>query len=507
MAWKVSIPPAAGRSLEAIARPLARLARPLGHLRRWARRAADTLPPTGRGLAVALLGSFALWRWGYGQMDLLLFVISLSGLVLFALACLTVSGCAVYLTRRLKRTPRGGEGGEGQLPRLETGSPIPTGFSTPALARVPLVKIGWRWRSPRGMDCRQRLRAGRLEEEVVAGRRALVHGIEREIVVRDAFGLCRVAWTRRSDTRLEVLPHVGRLGNLPAVTSFASAEGLPHPSGAPDGDRMDMRRYVPGDSVRHILWKTYARTRQLNVRVPERAIDPSDRTVAYLLSGPGDEAAAAAARVMLESGRLGPDWLFAADGSPEPTDQVESALAAIARSGSWRPNEPGREAGRKSEEKAMRARDAHRPDDPGPQGGPQGSTRRRGRSTDDDPAAGLRAFLGHPEIRGEVHCVVFAAARPGPWVDRALDAARGFGGAVSFVLGTDGVLTGEPPPFWHRLLFADPGEAPLTSSEALRGLIGTLESSHHPVLVVDRRSGRSHGRLDPRAGLPARKAG
>jgi hypothetical protein len=478
MGLKVELPQGASRWLD--------------RLGRWTRRAADTLPPTWRGMAVAVLGSFALWRWGYGQMDLLLFVVSFSGLALFVLANLAVTSSAVYLTRRLK----GKDDPDRQVPRLETGSPIPTGFSTPALAAVPLVKIEWSWVSPEGMDCRQRLRKGRLVEEVVAGRRALVQGIEREIRVRDAFGLCRVAWRRRSPAALQVLPHIGRLGNLPQVTSLSSAEGLPHPAGAPEGDRMDIRRYVPGDSVRHILWKTYARTRQLEVRIPERAVDPSKRTVAYLLSGDGDEPAAAAARVVLESGVLGPQWLFGADGTAEPTDDLPTALAAIARSGSWRPS-------------------TDRGDAPG-NGRPRALRRSLRRTTHLDPVESLRAFLAHPQIRGEVHCVIFAAALPGPWVQAALSAAAGFGGAVSFVLGTDGVLAGDPPPFWHRLLFLDEtekalGHSPRTTSHELRQLIRTLESARRPVLVIDRHSGRSQGHLDPRAhgsfAAPTRRAG
>ena len=226
---------------------------------------------------------------------------------------------------------------------------------------------------------------------------------------------------------------------------------------------MEVRRYVPGDSVRFILWKTWARTGQLNVRVPEKAVDPSQRTVAYLLSGPGDEPAAAAARVALEQNLLGQRWLFAADGTAEPTEELGTAQAAICRSGLF----------------------------PRPEIG---------------PAEGLQAFFRHPRVSGEAHCVVFAAACPGPWVDAALGAARAFGGAVSFVLGTDGVLSDDPRPLWRRLLFFEPGPALATSHHELRRLTASLEAAGHPVLVVDRTSGRSHGRLDPRAAAGRRHA-
>ena len=49
-----------------------------------------------------------------------------------------------------------------------------------------------------------------------------------------------------------------------------------------------MRAYGHGDPMRHVLWKTFARSRRLLVRMPERAIAPSPTTVAFLIAGPGE---------------------------------------------------------------------------------------------------------------------------------------------------------------------------------------------------------------------------
>ena len=54
--------------------------------------------------------------------------------------------------------------------------------------------------------------------------------------------------------------------------------------------------------------------------MPERAVAQTKRVVAYLATGARDEPAAAAARVALESGALGPGWAFGADGAEEATD-------------------------------------------------------------------------------------------------------------------------------------------------------------------------------------------
>ena len=432
----------------------------------FGRKASNVVPPTWMGSLVGGLSALALWRWGYGEMDLLIFVFSLSGLALLGLGSLFTVGSALYLRRYIRRHP---QILNGPLPSVETGSPTETGFVLPSLGRLPLVKIQWRFVTPDGLRSRPRWRDGVLVEEVVAERRCHVERVEREIETRDAFGLSRVAWRFGQSGPMVVLPHVGRLGSMPRVQSMSSSEGLPHPSGAPEGDRMEIRRYVPGDPVRHILWKVYARTRQLNVRAPERAVDRSQRMVAYLLTGPGDGAAAAAARMALQNELLGPDWLFAADGFPTPTDDLQQGLLAIAGSGQHRSVSGAR------------------------------------------PADGLRAFLARPEIASEGHCVVFAAAEPGPWVDDTMAAARTFSGVTSFILGTDGVTSGAPRSWWHRLLFVDSGVSPssgvspngmrdaatgATTAEDLTTLMTTLNAGRNLVMVVDRKSGRSHGRMD-----------
>lgn len=409
-----------------------------------AKRFGNAVPLTWRGVLVAVLSAAALYRYGYASLDLLLFVVGISGLVLTLLAMLTV-GTAALLLRRSARE---------QLPirqRLEAGSPIPTGYSLPSFEKIPLVRIHWRWQHPTEVDCRIRPRDGHLVEEVVATRRCLVHELRRRLEVFDAFGLAGVRWDQEEKNSLMVLPRIGRLRQMPVLQSLAATEGIAHPAGAPDGDRMEIRRYVPGDSIRHILWKTFAKTRQLNVRLPERSIHPEEKTVAYLLTGDHDEAAAAAARVALESGALGPQWLFGADGTPYPVDSLEEALRAIARSGSLPP------------------------------------------SSSREPPGDLVSFLSHPQIAVERHCILFAPARPGRWTAAAIEASRHFAGSLSFVLATDGVAQPQPSTIWHRLLYFDPPDT-ATPAPELQAVSRTLNEAGFSTVVVDRESGRAHGR-------------
>lgn len=224
---------------------------------------------------------------------------------------------------------------------------------------------------------------------------------------------------------------------------------------------MEIRRYVPGDPVRHILWKVYARNRQLTVRVPERSVDRSPRMVAFLAAGGADEAAAAAARVALEKGYLGSEWMFGADDAPTPTDDLETALLAVADSGNSPAARPGRD---------------------------------------------LAAFLSHPDTQGGQgsiagasagHCVIFAQAGGGVWVEQVLATLAAHGGSASFVLGTDGVLDADRRPWWERFLFRKDDARPSTTLRDLNTLTARLAGAGHDVRVVDRRTGRSHegGRL------------
>lgn len=413
--------------------------------RRRLRKAADLFPATLRGVLLAALSSLAWWRWGYEERDLLVFVFGAAGLALFFVSGLLVAIAAWRLSRYEKTA-----GASPAMRRLEAGTPIETGFRRPAFARWPLVQVRWEWESPAGATCRQRYRRPFLEEEVLARRRCEATTLVRRFFVESAFGLARISWRKSEPAAFLILPEVGRLRSLPPIHSYASGDAVAHPAGAPQGDRMEIRRYAPGDPVRHILWKVYARTRQLNVRVPERAIDRSRRTISYLLAGPEDEAAAAVARVALEQNLLGERWLFAADGSPEPQEEIEPALRAIARSGNFeQPTQLG----------------------------------------------GLHSFLRRSELAAEKHCVVFAPAPPdlasAAWVGELLALQASAGKSFTLVFGSDGVLPEKPAPLWRRILFQLKRDPALTTSTDLQHLLARCEAARCRAMVIERQTGRT----------------
>ncbi len=392
-----------------------------------------------RGLLVAALAGLALRIYGYGVLDLIAFTAGLGGLVLVALSTLVATATALAL-RRVRPVAADAA----ILSRLEAGVPVETGFSMPGLERIPLVVLRWAWLEPADVEVRLARREGRAHEVVVAARRTQLPHLVRRFAVSDAFGLARLAWTRRDAAPVTILPALGRLRQIPCVHSRAGADGLSHPAGTPEGDRIDIRRYAPGDSSRDILWKVFARTRQLNVRVRERSLERAPRTVAYLLAGPGDEPAAAAARVALETGALGRDWIFGADGTKGSLADLDAALLAIARSGASPPAEDG-----------------------------------------------LAVFLREISGFGAESCVLFAPAQPGPWTAPALALAARLPGRMSFVLAAERILTPAPrAPLWRRLLYTSP-EPSGTSPQELRALLAQLAASSCEAIVVERATGRS----------------
>jgi hypothetical protein len=374
------LPEKVKRRIRAVASPVAR----------YGRAALDKFPFTALGVLLLAFGFVAVREFGQKRQDVVLYIVGLGALAVVGIASLMVVGAALYVGLPIR--PRVLE-----HKRVEAGSLEKTGFSLPALSLLPLVSVDWGWLSPSAVRVEKRLLAGRFVEEVTFAERGEHERTVRRVVIEDVLGIARVAFVLDERTPRTVVPALGRPLASPLLEAFAAGDAISHPAGPPDGDLVDMRRYVVGDPMKRILWKVYARNRQLMVRLPERAISPTHRTLAFLCAGEGDEAAAAVARIAVESGALGPEWRFAADAPPPGTGDDDAsdparALTLIVRS------------------RAARL-----------VGG-----------------SGLRPFLERNEAWGG-RCVVFAPGRPGRWLDEVLAQAKGRPGKLEVVLGVDRV--------------------------------------------------------------------
>ncbi len=199
----------------------------------------------------------------------------------------------------------------------------------------PFVQVQWEWVEPQAS-----VELLGPHEQIVLARRGCYSKTIRRFRISDFCGLARIRFERVQHGEFQVLPSAGRLSQQPLMIRWSSGDEVSDPRGEPAGDRVDMRQYSRGDSPRTILWKVYARTRRLMVRVPERALSARPKVCSYLVTGPRDEAAAAVCRVLIESQLLGPEWRFGSDGLPGHDHQRQGALERICRSACSRQPQP-----------------------------------------------------------------------------------------------------------------------------------------------------------------------
>lgn len=389
-------------SWKARARPLLRGARRLG------RRLWGYIPLSAPGLALLLAVVTSLYLLGMKRSDHILLITGLAVLLLAALDLLMVVTTALFLGWRFRQHSDRQLAGGYRLD-LMTGLPAPSARRMPRWM-PPLVEASTHILNPPDMRCQwRRDPEGHRQEWLTPGRRCeLEEGfrLRRRVIVKDVLGFCCVDWEQEEPLSLRVLPRPLPVGAQSLIRAWSLGDEESDPRGEPTGDRVDMRSYAPGDPPRLLLWKIYARTGKLMVRVPEAAVTTAPRTCAYLVSGPGDETVASLARTLVEGRLLGEGWRFGADGSSNSVDRPEEALRLIARSGN------------------------------------------------PDAASGqhLAAFLREQASLGFGSCIVMVPSYPGDWVDTVASILARSPLGVSLL--TVGAVT--PPveePKWRQWVF------------------------------------------------------
>lgn len=389
-----------------------------------------------------LVGVGALLTWHYlgGElMDQVLLIVSQVAAGLLLISIMSVSLAALRLRRLVRR-----ESSE-MVERTEAERATMTGMSAPSLRFTPLVRVRWEWETPAVVEARQLPVGGRLLEQIEAERRGLFERVVRRFIVDDSLGLARVAF-RVPETlapALRVMPHLGRLQQASVVATLAGGDELPHPLGTLEGDRLELRRYHYGDPARLIIWKIFGRTRRLIVRTPERALARAHSVAAYIITGREDEAGAAAARVAVETGALGTNWVLGADGVARDATRIDEALELIAASGAER---------------------------------------------EADQGEGLDGFIRRNERQGTVRYLVFAPARNGDWVDRVAAIASRRRGLFDVIVAGDDV--GQRTKRSLRGLLWEMERREGVPAEELESIAIKLASRGVKLTVIDRPSGR-----------------
>ena len=281
----------------------------------------EWLPFTAGGALFCTASALAVWFFGVQRSDFILIVIGAVGLLISLISVLFTLGFGAELYRRYRYLDT-----ESFLLRVGETHKVDTPIS--AAWWMPLVQVSWYWTSA---DMKSETEENK--EVLVPIRRGIWSNIERKIQVGDAFGICAIQFTSRQPCTLKVLPE-SLTPSLPRILQGLQGGGdQAHPFGLPTGDRIDIRNYAHGDPVRFILWKVYARTGQLVVRTPEKAFEPVQRLLAYLIVHPADGSAAALSSAILHSNQLGEDWTFGVDGYQGGCSEVQTALEVIVASG------------------------------------------------------------------------------------------------------------------------------------------------------------------------------
>ncbi len=387
---------------------------------------------------LTLTGAFAipLLIWlaasiGLGRQDRVVLSIAAIGLAWICLAMLTVSVAAIWIWFRKHKGPA-------NTISLNAGESAFTGFTVSRFPWGIFLQIRIEWINPRGVEISLDPQGGQLLERATAVQRTLVERVVRRIHIGDPFGLVAVCVDLVADQRIVVLPTSGEIARFPTTFFNNPTDVTPHPSGNSEGDLAEFRRYGAGDPLKRIVWKAFARTRQVIVRNPEKANSPTTKRHMYFVAGAGDEATASIARGVLEH-QTREDFLFAADGSESPISTVTEGLEYLARS------EQFREQG----------------------------------------AEGLERFFKIMEP-GASCCVLFLPLQAGTWVDRVVDQLYRSSVQCQVIIGTDGI-TERCPSFASRLVWKCRPVWP--DKNHVRQIHDRVAATGASVCVVDRSTG------------------
>ncbi|MEC7983653.1 MAG: DUF58 domain-containing protein [Myxococcota bacterium] len=382
-----------------------------------------------------ILGFGAFWAYreiGNNQRDYILVLVGACALCLILLGFLSTILGAIYLKIYLARFPF-----TANISIME-GLRSQTGFRLRLPWWLPLVQCEWRWVEP---DVKVEL-IDDLETTTFL-RRGLWDSVMREFVLGDNFGICRIRFRQEVASSVGVEANPGKLQSPMLALGMQDGSDLSHPLGKPYGDKVDIRNYAPGDPVRYILWKIYARTGQLVVRKPEKALQPADRVLAYLISAKDDAAAAGAVTATISGQTLGRDWKLGTDGFPAAVQDREEAKNIIIKSAQASPGQ----------------------------------------------AADLSAFIDDASDSLYQNLLVFAPPSQGNWIDRVIEQSRRIN--ISVIIALDGIQGTRALGSWRRYLFSEEHNpySCTADKEQLKPIVEKLQAAGIAVKVADRQSG------------------
>ena len=174
---------------------------------------------------------------------------------------------------------------------------MPTGFELHWVFSLLPVRVSVEWISPQLNEIGGRAEFMARREMVRLGRRGRFENVERMFALEDWLGLFRSTFSSESNHVFCASSCEVKLENtLPMVRSTGEADS---PDGRHEGDYLDMRPYRPGDPIKYMFWKLWAKTKgELKyVRTPDPIGD--EQLALFLFSHPKDEPNARVLRKVL----------------------------------------------------------------------------------------------------------------------------------------------------------------------------------------------------------------
>ncbi len=357
-------------------------------------------PLTFRSILFIPLLIWLRQSYGIARTDFVLLVLSEGGIFLIAFSIFIVTLTALFLRFRTKKE-------SGESCQIATNQEFQTEYKIRKIDWIPFIKIELNWKAPKGVQASLRSSLGILSEAIIPSERGIEDKIIRQLKIVDLFGLARIRFEESENRKIKIFPTLLNLQLKPVFKQFGGGDFISHPLGEPVGDRADLRRYVRGDPLKHILWKVYARTRKLMVREVERAISPEHKVFIYFVASPKDNVAASVTRTALEKGEFGSNFVFLADGGKNPTSDPQEAVEQLINS--------------------IHARN--------------------------QSAQKLKYFLDHAEAEAVSSCFVFASADSLEWSSLLLSSAKSHPIQIQLILAAenDWIFVGENS--FRRLIF------------------------------------------------------
>jgi hypothetical protein len=393
------------------------------------------IPLSISGLLFLCIAYFTLRYLALQQHDRLLLAACAGGILVFLMLALTVLGIGIWLRFcRMEFSPA--------VEAVET-IDRPTGLILPLWVSIPCILVDIHWLNCDGVQVTLRPGERGLLETIRSSQRLRRSKIIRQFEVSDLFGLCRVKFCRTLMQTVRIEPFPASATTITQIRRDQQGDDFVHPSGKPYGDLIEMRHYRPGDPLKLVLWKHYARTGQLLVRQPENSIACMSQTIACFVSGPGDQASAGVARAVVTAlEQSGEGLFFQADGSPSATDDSVAAIDQIIHSVDFRQH-----------------------------GG--------------SIVTAIATSLRYNALR---QCIAFVPSQPGLWIDRLLAGQAAGQLTIDAIIGIDA----NPPlpssifPRWAlRQIDGSTSQLEQVQTVVQRLLAGGISTK-----VIDRRSGK-----------------